>query len=240
MLNDVKNRSIGLIIPSINMRMEPELYRCKELKDFNFYTTRIKLNNVTEESLKAMEVDLKHAAGMLCDINPEIIIFGCTSGSFISSGDAGHDISKEIEEICKCPVVTASDAMIDVLKALKTKKLTLVTPYTDDINEKEKAYIESYGIEVVSMRGLGITSPEELRTQSVETIENLVLATDVPEADTVFISCTNLEGFHICDTLEKKVHKPVFSSNLACLWSMLKKMDNHVVINNRGTLLGDY
>lgn len=167
---------------------------------------------------------------------PEIVIFGCTSGSFLSDGDDGHNLREEIEALCKCPVITASDAMIDALKALNTKKLTLVTPYTDDINEKEKAFIESNGIEVVSMTGLGITSPEELRTQSVETTENLVLTTDVPEADTVFISCTNLEGFHICDALEKKVHKPVFSSNLACLWSMLKQIDNSIVINNRGTL----
>lgn len=240
MLNDIKNRSIGLIIPSINMRMEPELYRCPELHEFNVYTTRIKLNDVTEESLKAMERDVRHAAEMLCDVNPEIIIFGCTSGSFISSGDGGPNLETVIEDICKCPVVTASNAMIDVLKAISAKKLVLVTPYTDDINVKEKSYIESFGIEVVSMKGLGIISPEELRTQPVETIEHLVLTTDVPEADSVFISCTNLEGFHICNYLEKKLKKPVFSSNLACLWSVLNKIDHSVVINDRGMIFRDY
>ncbi len=236
MLNDVGKRRIGLIIPSINVRMEPELYRLGELHDFNIYTTRIKLNSVTEENLKAMEQDVRHAAEMLCDVNPEIIIFGCTSGSFISHGSGSRDIGKEIESICKCPVVTASDALIAALQALETKKLTLVTAYTDDINEKEKAYIESFGIEVVSMTGLGITIPEQLWSQSVETIENLVLAADTPEADTVFISCTNLEGFHICGNLEKLLNKPVFSSNLACLWRALSLIEHDVVINDRGIL----
>ena len=82
--------------------------------------------------------------------------------------------------------------------------MTLVTPYTDDINEKEKAFLEMNGIQVVAMKGLQIVPAEELRTTSAEAFEELVLSTDVPESDAVFISCTNVEGFHICDALERK------------------------------------
>ena len=40
--------------------------------------------------------------------------------------------------------------------------MTLVTPYTDDINEKEKAFLEMNGIQVVAMKGLQIVPAEEL------------------------------------------------------------------------------
>ena len=241
MHNDVDKRRFGLILPSVNIRMEPELNRCEQLiKHFNFYATRVLLDNTTEDTLKSMEHDLLRAAEMMATVYPEAVIYGCTSGSFISGKDGNNNIIETIKQQCKCPVVTASQAMIDALRQIGVTKLTLVTPYTDDINLKEKDFLEQNGIEVVSMKGLQIVPAEVLRTQSVETIEKLVVTTDVKEADAVFISCTNVEGFHICDSLEKKIGKPVVTSNIACLWSLLHAIPNDISINDRGILLREY
>ena len=217
MNNDVAKRRIGLILPSVNIRMEPELNRCKELLEFNFYSTRVMLDNTTEETLKAMESDLQRAAQMIATVFPEAVIYGCTSGSFIQGNDGNSNIVNIIGKYCKCPIITASWAMINSIKSLGAKKITLVTPYTDDIIPAEK-----------------------LRTQSVEAIEDLVLKTDTSDSEAVFISCTNVEGFHICEKLEKKIKKPVISSNIACLWALLKAIPNEIKIINRGTLLRDY
>lgn len=224
MNNDVAKRRIGLILPSVNIRMEPELNRCKELLEFNFYSTRVMLDNTTEETLKAMESDLQRAAQMIATVFPEAVIYGCTSGSFIQGNDGNSNIVNIIGKYCKCPIITASWAMINSIKSLGAKKITLVTPYTDDINEAEKVFFESNGISIAAMRGLKIIPAEKLRTQS----------------EAVFISCTNVEGFHICEKLEKKIKKPVISSNIACLWALLKAIPNEIKIINRGTLLRDY
>lgn len=240
MNNDVTKRRIGLILPSVNIRMEPELNRCKELLEFNFYSTRVMLDNTTEETLKAMESDLQRAAQMIATVFPEAVIYGCTSGSFIQGNDGNSNIVNIIGKYCKCPIITASWAMINSIKSLGAKKITLVTPYTDDINEAEKVFFESNGISIAAMRGLKIIPAEKLRTQSVEAIEDLVLKTDTSDSEAVFISCTNVEGFHICEKLEKKIKKPVISSNIACLWALLKAIPNEIKIINRGTLLRDY
>ena len=105
-----------------------------------------------------------------------------------NSKDGNNNIIETIKQQCKCPVVTASQAMIDALRQIGVTKLTLVTPYTDDINLKEKDFLEQNGIEVVSMKGLQIVPAEVLRTQSVETIEKLVVTTDVKEADAVCVN----------------------------------------------------
>jgi len=240
MNNDVTKRRIGLILPSVNIRMEPELNRCKELLGFNFYSTRVMLDDTTEETLKAMESDLQRAAQMIATVFPEAVIYGCTSGSFIQGNDGNSNIVNIIGKYCKCPVITASWAMINSIKSLGAKKITLVTPYTDDINEAEKVFFESNGISIAAMRGLKIISAEKLRTQPVEVIEDLVLKTDTSDSEAVFISCTNVEGFHICENLEKKIKKPVISSNIACLWALLKAIPNEIKIIDRGTLLRDY
>lgn len=100
--------------------------------------------------------------------------------------------------------------------------------------------MELNGIEVVAMKGLQIVPAEELRTQTAERIIELVLETDVSESDAVFISCTNVEGFQISEELERKLNKPVLSSNIACMWSMLRAIENDVRIDNHGVLLREH
>ena len=240
MHNDVNKRRVGLILPSVNIRLEPELNRCPQLSGFNFYATRVLLDDTTEDALKAMENDLHHAATLLATVFPEIVVYGCTSGSFIQGEEGNVNIIETIADICRCPVVTASQAMVDSLKAIGAKTITLVTPYTDDINQKEKYFFEANGIKVTSMRGMQIVVAEELRTKSVEEVTKLVIEADVPESEAVFISCTNVEGFHICEGLERQLDKPVITSNIACLWSMLRAIKNEVKITDRGMLLREY
>ena len=240
MHHDVDKRRIGLILPSVNIRMEPELNRCPQLNGFNFYATRVLLDDTTEDTLRAMEQDLEHAADMLATVYPEAVVYGCTSGSFIGGTDGNSRIIDTIQQACHCPVITASQAMVDSICEVGAKKVTLVTPYTDDINEKEKTFLEMNGIQVVAMKGLQIVPAEELRTTSAEAFEELVLSTDVPESDAVFISCTNVEGFHICDALERKLGKPVLTSNVACIWSMLSSIENDVTVDDHGILLREH
>ena len=217
MHHDVDKRRIGLILPSVNIRMEPELNRCPQLNGFNFYATRVLLDDTTEDTLRAMEQDLKHAADMLATVYPEAVVYGCTSGSFIGGTDGNSRIIDTIQQACHCPVITASQAMVDSICEVGAKKVTLVT-----------------------MKGLQIVPAEELRTTSAEAFEELVLSTDVPESDAVFISCTNVEGFHICDALERKLGKPVLTSNVACIWSMLSSIENDVTVDDHGILLREH
>ncbi|WP_281678506.1 maleate cis-trans isomerase family protein [Synergistes jonesii] len=241
MHNDVDKRRIGLIIPSVNIRMEPELSRCPQLQSFNFYATRVMLNDTTKETLKAMEHDLNRAAKMIATVFPEAVVYGCTSGSFINGTKGNANIIDTIQGECNCPVVTASQAMVDSVKYIGAKSITLVTPYTDDINEREKNFFECNDIKVKSIRGLNIIPAETLRMQPVEAIEDLVLTADRGSGtDAVFISCTNVEGFHICDGLERRLGKPVITSNIACLWSLLRAIPNDVKINDHGTLLREF
>lgn len=240
MQHDVNRRRIGLILPSVNIRMEPEFNRCPQLHDFNFYTTRVMLDDTTEETLKAMEKDLIHAARMLSTICPEVVVYGCTSGSFISGTSGNQHIIRTVQSICQCPVVTTSEAMIQSMQELGVSKISMVTPYTDDINEKEKEFFQKNGIDVVAMKGLQFVRAEDIRTCPAEEIEQLVIATDTDQAQAVFISCTNVEGFQISQALEERLHKPVVSSNIATLWAMLRCIPHQVRIPDHGTLLRDH
>ena len=231
-------RRVGLILPSVNIHVEPEFYQLKDtLPQINYFTTRVMLTDTTEETLVEMRKGLDVAVELIKTVYPEVVAFACTSGSFIKGPEGDAWIMGKIEEACKCPAITASKAMANAINAMGIKKLTLVTPYTDDINMQEKRYIESMGVEVVAMKGLQIVDAETLRTGTREQMMELVYSADVPQSDGIFISCTNVEGMYIAGELEEKLNKPVISSNSAMLWSILNILGDKTPVHGCGRLL---
>ena len=231
-------RRVGLILPSVNIHMEPEFNRLWDvLPDIDYFATRVFLTDTTEETLVEMEKGLSGAAELIETVGPEAVVYACTSGSFIKGPEWDEKIMEKITGICHCPSITASRAMVNALQAMGIKKLTLVTPYTDDINEHEKHFIETMGIEVVAMKGLQIVDAEILRTQTREQMMELACSADVASSQGVFISCTNVEGMYIAEELEKKLGKPVLSSNSATLWNLLKLLGHSTPVQGCGQLL---
>ena len=59
---------------------------------------------------------------------------------------------------------------------------------------------------------------------------------DLKGAAALFISCTALPALSIIDKLEKKIQKPVLSSNQALIWDTLKKIGKNTSIKGFGKL----
>jgi maleate isomerase len=199
---------LGLIIPSSNTVMEEELSKYVVV-----HSTRISLKNVDENSLKKMNAELVNAVSLISDCNPDVIIYGCTSGSFIDN----------VEKILKkspIPALTTSQAVISALQTLKAQKISVATPYIDEINQKEKAFLESKGFTIKDIKGLGLLNNREIGRQPPEVAYNLVKS--LKKADVTFISCTNFRTFDIIHDLENELNTPVISSNSASLWNALK------------------
>lgn len=232
-------KRIGLILPSVNVHMEPE-FNALGLKDVQFFATRVMLKETTEESLVAMENDLDYAARLIATVYPDVIAYACTSGSFIKGPAWDNKIMNTVTEIAKCPAVTTSYSVLEGIKALGLKKIAMFTPYTDYLNEKETAYFGNKGIEVVAERGLQIIDSEILHSQTEDTIKRNVREIDVPEAQGVFISCTDFKGMGVAQELEDELGKPVLSSNITTLWWLLRQIGYPENIPGYGSLLAKH
>lgn len=199
---------LGLIIPSSNMVMEDELRLYVTV-----HSTRISLKNVDETSLKKMNQELSKAVDLISDCHPDAIVYGCTSGSFIE--DVDNILKKSV-----IPSVTTSHAVISALQTLKAKTVSVATPYIEEINKREKAFLESNGFTVKDIKGLGLLNNLEIGEQEPEAAYNL--AKSLEKADVIFISCTNFKTFNIISDLEDELNIPVVSSNSASLWGAYK------------------
>ncbi|WP_258084015.1 maleate cis-trans isomerase family protein [Thermococcus thermotolerans] len=215
---------LGLIVPSSNTTMEMELHSAIP-EGVSLHTARVPLRNVTEEELVKMNTLAVEAARLLRDAGVEMILYGCTSGSFIGGKDYEKELESRIEEEVNVPVVSTSTAVVEALKMLDARDILVITPYTDEINEREKEFLEANEFNVLDTRGLGIEDNTQIGKLEPYEAYRLAKASFMDEADAVFISCTNLRTFEIIEPLEEDLGIPVVTSNQASLWLALREMD---------------
>lgn len=238
---------IGLLIPSRNTTLEPEFNRMAP-GGVSIHAARMALKEPSPAALMEMEKEVYKAASMIMAVNPGVIVVGCTSGSFIKGLGYDQKLIKKIHGLTQAKAITTSTAVIEALKLLKVTKVAVATPYTEEVNEKEREFIEAHGIRVTRIKGLGYSKPVKaypLASQPVSGIGllepsvayNLAQDVDTPEADGIFISCTNFRTVEIIEALEKNMGKPVVTSNQASMAMALRVMGIKERVIGFGSLL---
>lgn len=212
---------LGLIIPSSNTTMEVEFYRNLP-RDVTIHSERILLRSVSVEELKSMRADLERAVKLLATAEPEVVVFGCTTGSLV--GGAGYDVEleRDIEKISGRPGVATARAVVQALQALGARRISVATPYIGEVNMLEKRFLESQGYEVVNIEGLGLVRNTEIGALKPPEVYRLGLRAFRKNSDALFLSCTNMRTFEVIPRLERRLGVPVMSSNSATMWRALK------------------
>jgi maleate isomerase len=238
---------VGLLLPSTDTTTEPEFNRLAP-DGVTFHAARMLLSSVTMEGLIEMEKQSVRAAREVASAGVDLICFCCTTGTLVKGPGFDAAIQNEIEAITGIPVQTTARAVVQGLRSLGVTRVAVATPYNDDLNRKEKEFLESEGMVVTRIRGLGMEklAPRyplaKSKVSPIGLLEPYVaykLAKDVdcPEADGIFISCTGLRTIEIIDALEKDLGKPVTSSNQAMFAAILKKLQIGETIEGYGSLL---
>lgn len=228
---------IGLIIPSLNTVMEPEFNAMKP-EGVSIHATRLlyKLGSGTEGWEAMATSGIEEAAELLATAGVSIIAYGCTLGSLIKGVGWDQELIARIEKATGIPATTTSTAVIEAFKELGVGKVAVASPYNEEQNQLETDFFRAHGIKVVSMKGLDIHS-EVFYAEPPETVYNLAHEVDTPEADAVFITCTNFKSITLIEKLEAELQKYVLSSNTATMWHVLKKLNIRDAIEGYGKLL---
>jgi len=215
-----RRRRVGLLVPSSNTTMEPEFYRMAP-PEVSIHTARMRLEETTAEKLIEMAEYAEIASALLATAEVDVIVYGCTTGSLVGGVEWEERLVQRIEGETGIPTLSTSGAIVDALKALKVGNVAVATPYTDDLNRLERGFLESHGVEVAAIRGLGLVRNVDIGRTGGEAVEELVRSV-AGGADAVFISCTNLPTIDLIELLEAELLRPVVTSNQASLWAALR------------------
>ena len=178
---------------------------------------------ITLERLLRMPANhnIEEAAEELVPLAAQAVGYGCTSASYIRGVGGDQDISDRMTAATGLPATTTSSAAVEALRHLGVRRVSVLSPHVDELNERLTTFLEGNGLDVVHMRGLNKLSGIEKIPQ--QDIRDLVLQlVDRPDADGVFISCTGMRTSAILDSMEEGTGKPVVSAMQATVWETLR------------------
>ena len=211
----------GVIVPSNNVVLEPDLYRMAPA-GISVHFARIWSGKDTQEEMEAMIHHVPKCCEELSHARMDVYGFGCTGGSLM--GGLGYDqrIIQIMKERTGKPSTSTSTAVLEAFKELRITRISVVTPYEDWLNEKLKNFLAANGIEVLALNSLPLRGGEAMNTVPPEVVYRYALDTDRPEAQGIFISCTDLQATEVLKVIERDLGKPAIGSNQATFWAMLR------------------
>ena len=228
---------IGLLVPSINTTMETEFWRIAP-EGVSVHSARIAGGrHGTPEELRSMENASKKAAEDVAMVEPDVVVYGCTSGSFFEGPEWNRKICEQLSAITKAPTVTTAGGMAACLMANGHKRVDVVTPYVELTNERLKQFLKAHGIDVVKLGTFDMLDMFDHAKIEPEEIYRKVKDITTPDADAVFVACTQLRALEVVDMLERDLGKPVYTAVQASAWQAYEAMGVDPKITNCGSLL---
>lgn len=240
---------IGQIVPSSNTTMEteiPAILRAREAMEperFTFHSSRMRMQKVTQEELAKMDSDSDRCALELADARVDVLGYACLV-AIMSMGKGYHRISEQrlhgrtIEAGGPAPVVTSAGALVDGLKAIGARKVSILAPYMKPLTQLVIEYVENEGIEVVDSISLEIPDNLEVGRQNALAPVEITKRLNTRGVDAVVASaCVQMPSLASIQLIEDRIGLPVVSSSVSTTFMMLKKLGLKTYAPGFGSLL---
>ena len=231
-----QNPRVGLIALATDFMIERDFINIIKDKEIDFFVNRIECYNpLTKENLIRMANKVTEVANnILPNENIDCIVYGCTSGTIAAGYDSIEKKVKAAKPNAK--LTTPSSAAIKALRKFNVKRLSIFTPYSKILNDEVVEYFSKEGFEITSNNYLDIAADYDIGKVDQKFLYNILSKIDLRDADALFISCTALPVLNIIDDLEKKLNKPVLSSNQILIWDSLESIGKNNDVTGFGKL----
>ena len=212
---------IGMILPSTNTVAEQEFFRMAP-EGISAHVTRVKLTATNPEGLAAMADNARRAVDEMMSCLSDVILYGCTSGSFLKGVEWEADFRKALCEQAGRSVLTTADNCHRALQAIGKRNISIATPYIDSLNKAAYRYYTDLGYKIVEMKGLGIETATDIGKTAPYMIYRLGRSAVTSDTEVLFLSCTGIRSIEVVQKLQDDLGIPVFSSNIANLWACMR------------------
>ncbi|NMK47015.1 aspartate/glutamate racemase family protein [Achromobacter sp. Bel] len=240
---------IGQIVPSSNTTMEteiPAMLRAREAmrpERFTFHSSRMRMHKVTPAELQAMNREGLRCAAELADARMDVISTACLVAIMAMGPGYHRQTEDELGAVaranhCQAPVMTSAGALIDGLRHLGARKISLMAPYMRPLTDQVVSYIENEGIEVVDALSFEIPDNLEVgRRDPMQLIED-VKRLDTRGVDAVVLSaCVQMPSLPALQSVQDTMDIPVVSTAACTVWRMLEHLGLEPVTSGAGALL---
>lgn len=217
-------RGIGIIAP-FDLALERELWRWAPL-EVSFHLARTPFEPVPVSLEMAERISqtrhLQTATRDVLGVDPEVVAYLCSSGSFIHGLAYEESLCDAILEAGAPAALTTSGALVEAVRHLGLTRISVITPYDAALTDRLLAFLDELGVTVIRSHHLGLGGG--IWRVNYRTIAALIDEADDPAAEAIFVSCTNLPTYDIIGPLERELGKPVLTANQLTVWACLVRM----------------
>jgi maleate cis-trans isomerase len=221
-------KRIGLMVPSTNTTCEAD-FQMVVPRGISVHGQRLWLTNegTGDEVFNRMNTEIEDGARYLATAKVDVIVYGCTTGSFFKGPGWDHEMRDMIQRAAGVPAVATSPSVIEALRVFGARRISVATPYPDWNNRKLRAYLEAQGFEVLNVEGephAAASGNQGINDQDPESVVEFASRACRPEADALLCSCTAWRSVEAVAAIEARTGKPVVTSNQSTIWASLRML----------------
>jgi len=231
------NPKVGLLTLSTDLTIERDFYSICQKLPLDIFVNRIHNENpLTKENLLKMYEQIESITEkILPGEKISTVAYACTSGTIA----IGEDKVKEKIQLAKpgCQVTPPITSAIKAFNKMNVKKIAVFTPYPESVNKTISEYLIKKNINVMSFSTFNLDLDVDFARVDPKYLSEILTKLNINDADALFVSCTALPALEIIDEVEKKISKPVFSSNQTLIWDTIRSVGYKSSVGGYGKLL---
>ena len=228
-------RHFGVLIPSTNTTVEIE---CR-LLPASYQAHFGRLLSSGGGFSPSRDEDIDYQSRLLGTAKVELMILAQTSASLFAD-DYDDVVTKRMSAGAGVPAITSAQAVGRAARALKARRIAIVSPYSDAVNERAARYFKDrHGLDTIALEGFGATDAYAIGKLGPQNARDTFARIQRPEIDAFVVPGGNFPAMPSIAAWEREFGKPVVTTNQASFWAMLRAFDSTDRIVGFGRLLAE-
>jgi arylmalonate decarboxylase len=168
-----------------------------------------------------------------------MVLLAQTSASLFAD-DYDEVTTARMSAAAGAPAVTSAQAVGRAVRALGARRIGLVSPYSEPVNERAARYFaEKHGLETVAREGFAAADSYAIGQLGPEKAHDAFGRLDRPEIEVLVVPGGNFPTLASIAEWEHEFKKPVVTTNQASFWAMLRRLGGGDRIPGYGRLLAE-
>src|SRR5437870_11408144 len=215
-------RHFGVLIPSTNTTVEIE---CRLLPPiYQAHVGRLMTSTPGRTFSPSRNEDIDYQSRLLGTAKVELVILAQTSASLFAD-DYDDVVTRRMSAGAGVPAVTSAQAVGRAVRALGARRIAVVSPYSDEVNQRAGRYFAAkHGLETVALEGFGATDSYAIGQLGLENARDAFARIDRPEIEVFIVPGGNFPTMTSITGWEREFGKPAVTTNQASLWAVLHRL----------------
>lgn len=221
-------RHFGVLIPSTNTTVEAEMARLPS--GYQAHFGRLLSSTPGSPFAPSRDEDIDYQSKLLGTARVSMVMLMQTSASLFAD-DYDEVVSRRMSAAAGgVPATTSARAVGRALRALGARRIALVSPYSQPVNERARHYFSTqHGLALEAVEGFAATDSYAIGNLGPENARDAFARIDRPTIDAFVVPGANFPTMASIADWEREFKKPVVTSTQAALWAMARQLGGNAL-----------